>query len=75
MRYASIIKYEQANEKQRKSIEMQVAVKAYTEFCSTDYATDEDRTILRNILEKMIGSELWIIPTTETSDETKNETK
>ena len=67
--------HEQANEKQRKSIEMQVAVKAYTEFCSTDYATDEDRTILRNILEKMIGSELWIIPTTETSDETKNETK
>lgn len=67
--------HEQANEKQRKSIEMQVAVKAYTEFCSTDYATDKDRTILRNILEKMIGSELWIIPTTESSDETKNETK
>jgi len=66
--------HEQANEKQRKSIEMQVAVKAYTEFCSTDYASEEDRTILKNILEKMIGSELWQLPQ-EDSDETKNETK
>lgn len=66
--------HEQANDKQRKSIEMQVAVKAYTEFCSTDYATEEDRTILKNILEKMIGSELWQLPQ-EDSDETKNETK
>ena len=53
---------------QRLSIEKQVALKALTEFCSTEFATDDDREWLRDILVEYLP-----LPNVIESEEDDNE--
>ena len=53
---------------QRLSIEKQVALKALTEFCSTEFATDDDREWLRDILVEYLP-----LPNVIESEEDGNE--
>ena len=53
---------------QRLSIEKQVALKALTEFCGTEFATDDDREWLRDILVEYLP-----LPNVIESEEDGNE--